>query len=150
MSSSTAAAGAFSANDIRRRMAEREARRAAEQTQRLDERKAQEKAIYDEFQKPPDRTKDQILALVTQLVNHAVDEGAAEVQVYEFPSMVCSDHGRAINNFLADWPTTLTGRPQLAYQFWERELKPLGFGLKAQILDYPGGFPGTVGLFLTW
>jgi hypothetical protein len=55
----------------------------------------------------------------------------------------------AINNFQAEWPTTLSRRRQLAYEFWEH-LKPLGFGLNAQILAYPGGFPGDVGLSLTW
>jgi hypothetical protein len=30
------------------------------------------------------------------------------------------------------------------------ELKPLGFKLNAQILDYPGGMPGDIGLYLRW
>lgn len=149
MTSSTAA-DAFSASDIRRRMAEREAQRAAEQQQAISEREARQKAVYDEFQKPPARTKEQITALVMQLVRNAAEAGVAEVQIYQFPSTVCSDHGRAINNFSSDWPDSLTGRPQLAYQFWQEELRSLGFGIKAQILDYPGGFPGDVGLFLTW
>ena len=150
MNSSSAEAGTVSALDLRRRMAEREARLAAEQAARLDEREARQKAVYDEFQKPPARTKEQIMALVMKLVSHAAESGASEVQVYQFPSSICSDGGRAINNFSPDWPTTLSGRPLLAFQFWQDDLKPLSFGMKAQILDYPGGFPGDVGLFLTW
>jgi hypothetical protein len=150
MSSSTVAVSTHSAADLRRSMAERDARRAAEQAQAINERETRQKAVYDEFQKPPARTKKQIIALVMQLVRHAAEEGAAEVQVYQFPAVVCSDRGRAINNFSPDWPESLTGRAQLAYQLWQDDLKPLGFGLKAQILDYPGGFPGDVGLFLTW
>ena len=34
--------------------------------------------------------------------------------------------------------------------YFEKELKPLGFRTQARILDYPGGMPGTVGLFLRW
>jgi hypothetical protein len=150
MNSSTAGAGNISALDLRRRMAEREARLAAEQAARFDEREARKKAVYDEFQKPPARTREQVMAVVMQLVNHAAESGASEVQVYQFPSSVCSDGGRAINNFASDWPTTLSGRPLFAFQFWQDDLKPLGFGMKAQILDYPGGFPGDVGLFVTW
>ncbi|MBV8090153.1 MAG: hypothetical protein JO139_11370, partial [Alphaproteobacteria bacterium] len=62
----------------------------------------------------------------------------------------CTDRGRAINNLEPDWEKTLTARPKLAYDFWHDRLRPLGFGLKAEILDYPGGMPGDVGLFLTW
>jgi hypothetical protein len=146
----TAAAGALSAADLRRRMTEREAAKAAEETRRLEEQEARRKAVIEEFQKPPERTAEQLMALVTQMVNRAAEHGESEVQVYQFPSFVCSDRGRAINNFEADWPNSLTGRPQLAYEFWQAQLKPLGFGLKAQVLDYPGGFPGDVGFFLTW
>jgi len=150
MNSPTVAVTIFSAVDLRRRMAEREERRVAEQTQAINEREARQKAVYDEFQKPPARTKEQVIALVMQLVRHAAEEGAAEVQVYQFPAVVCSDRGRAINNFSPAWPESLTGRAQLAYQLWQDDLKPLGFGLRAQILDYPEGFPGDVGLFLSW
>jgi hypothetical protein len=30
------------------------------------------------------------------------------------------------------------------------ELRPLGFKLTAQVLDYPGGTPGDIGLYLRW
>jgi len=29
-------------------------------------------------------------------------------------------------------------------------LQPLGFGLKAEVLEYPGGMPGDIGFFITW
>jgi CBS domain-containing protein len=32
----------------------------------------------------------------------------------------------------------------------ERDLQPGGFRLTARMLDFPGGFPGDVGLFLVW
>jgi hypothetical protein len=150
MNSSPPAVGAFSATDLRRLMAEREAAQAAEKLRQATEREARQKAVYEEFQKPPERTREQIMALVTQLVRRAAEDGSSEVQVYRFPASLCADRGRAINNFDANWPKSLAGRAQLAYEFWQQDLQPLGFGLKAQILDYPDGFPGDVGLFLTW
>jgi hypothetical protein len=142
--------GAFSAADIKRRMAEREAAKAAEELRRMREHEEKQKAVMEEFQKPPDRTPEQLMQVVMQLVNHAAEDGKTEVQVYRFPNELCTDRGRAINNIEADWEKTLTARPKLAYEFWHDRLRPLGFGLKAEILDYPGGMPGDVGLFLTW
>jgi hypothetical protein len=155
MSSSTtgpASPGAttFSATDLRRRMAEKEAQKAADEARRQEDQAAKRKAIVDEFQKPAARTPDEIMALVMQLVNRAAEGGQSEVQVYEFPSFLCTDRGRSINNFEPDWYKSLSGRPQLAYEFWRDHLQPLGFGLKAQILNYPDGFPGDVGLSVTW
>ena len=33
---------------------------------------------------------------------------------------------------------------------WKRDLKPHGFGLAAQILEFPDGIPGDAGLILVW
>ena len=62
----------------------------------------------------------------------------------------CTDRGRRINNSEADWHQTLEGRPKLAFEFWHEHLRPLGFGLKAEVLEYPGGMPGDIGFFLIW
>ncbi len=140
----------ISAADVRRRMTEREAEKAAEELRRMREQEAKEKALLEEFHKPPDRTPEQLKQLVTDLVSKAADRGQSEVQVYRFPSALCSDSGRAINNFEANWYETLSGRGKLAYEAWRDHLKPLGFGLKARVLDYPGGMPGDIGFFLTW
>jgi hypothetical protein len=146
----TISAGVFSAADIKRRMAEREAQRAAEEMRRLQAQEEQQKAVMAEFQKPPDRTPEQLLAMIMQLVSHAAERGQTEVQVYRFPNAMCTDRGRRINNSEPDWPQTLEGRPKAGYEFWRDHLRPLGFGLKAQILEYPGGMPGDVGFFITW
>jgi hypothetical protein len=29
-------------------------------------------------------------------------------------------------------------------------LKPLGYHVSAQVLDYPEGMPGKIGIFLSW
>jgi CBS domain-containing protein len=80
----------------------------------------------------------------------AAERGEREFMLLRFPSDLCSDGGRAINAPLPDWPRTLRGEAAEIYLRWERDLKPRGFHLKARILDFPGGKPGDVGLFLVW
>lgn len=38
----------------------------------------------------------------------------------------------------------------MAYLFYDKELKPLDFRLRASVLDYPRGMPGNIGMFLIW
>lgn len=83
-------------------------------------------------------------------VRHAVDNGHMEVMVMRFPSRLCSDKGRAINNALENWPQTLPGKAADLYALWEERARPAGYKLRAMIIDYPGGMPGDVGLFLNW
>ena len=142
--------GTFSAADLKRRMAEREAAKAAEELRRMREHEEKQKAVMEEFHKPPERTPEQLMQLVTQLVNRAAERGQSEVQVYRFPNALCSDHGRRINNSEPEWEKTLEGRPKAAYEFWHEHLRPLGFHLRAEVLEYPGGMPGDIGLILTW
>ena len=106
----TAGTGTFSAADLRRRVAECEAAKVAEELQHMREQDEKQKAVMAEFHKPPDRTPEQVMQLVTTLVNHAAEAGQTEVQVYRFPNALCKDRGRAINNFEADWDKTLEGR----------------------------------------
>jgi hypothetical protein len=145
-----AVAGIFSATDLKRRMAERDAARAAEELRRMQAQEEQQKAVMAEFHKPPERTAEQLLQAIMQLVSRAAEGGQTEVQVYRFPNAMCSDRGRRINNTEPDWPQTLEGRPKAGYEFWREHLHPLGFGLKAEVLEYPGGMPGDIGFFLTW
>lgn len=145
-----AGAGIFSAADLKRRMAERETAKAAEELRRMQAQEEQQKAVMAEFQRPPARTPEQLIPLVMQLVSQAADRGQTEVQIYRFPNAMCTDRGRRINNTEPDWPQTLEGRPKAGYEFWRDHLRPLGFGLKAEVLEYPGGMPGDIGFFLTW
>jgi hypothetical protein len=80
----------------------------------------------------------------------AAERGANHLQVLTFPSELCSDGGRAINNGDPNWPTTLVGYAERAYEFYKTELQPHGYRLRAEILDFPGGMPGTVGITLVW
>ena len=67
-----------------------------------------------------------------------------------FPASYCNDGGRRINNSEPDWPNSLEGFAKKAYEFYEKELKPLGYQAHVEIIDYPGGMPGNVGMFLKW
>jgi hypothetical protein len=145
-----AGTGVFSVADLKRRMAERAAAEAAKEAHHMQEQKEKQKAVMAEFHKPPERSPDQLMQVVMGLVSHAAERGQSEVQVYRFPSALCSDGGRRINNAEPDWPGSLEGRSKLGYEFWHDHLRPLGFGLKAEVLEYPGGMPGDIGFFLTW
>jgi CBS domain-containing protein len=76
--------------------------------------------------------------------------GAKEFLLLRFPRELLSDGGRAVNAPEPDWPQTLRGEAAEIYLRWERDLKPRGFGIAARVLDFPGGMPGDVGLFLIW
>ena len=80
----------------------------------------------------------------------AAERDEQELMVLRFASEYCTDGGRAINSFEPDWPKTLTGFAKRAYEFWQKELEPHGYKLRAQIMDFPGGMPGDVGMFLRW
>jgi hypothetical protein len=63
---------------------------------------------------------------------------------------LCTDRGRSINNADPDWPTTLTGFAKKAYDYYEDELRPLGYKLTAEIVTWPDGLPGDVAMSLKW
>ena len=84
------------------------------------------------------------------VLKRAAEQGVREVMVMRIPASYCTDGGRAINNFEPDWPDTLQGWAKRAMDFYEAELEPLGYRAKAQILDYPDGNLGDVGVYLTW
>jgi hypothetical protein len=81
----------------------------------------------------------------------ASERGEKQYLLLRFPSDVCTDDARAINNPPnPEWPQTLQGEAADIYQRWHTALRPHGFDLFAQVLDFPGGKPGDVGLFLKW
>lgn len=80
----------------------------------------------------------------------AAEHGEKEFMLLRFPSDLCADGGRAVNAPEPNWPETLRGEAAEIYLRWERDLKPHGFRLNARVLDFPGGFPGDIGLFLVW
>jgi CBS domain-containing protein len=80
----------------------------------------------------------------------AAEHGEKDFLLLRFPASLCVDGGRAVNAPEPDWPQSLRGEAAEIYLRWERELKPRGFQLSAKVLDFPGGFPGDIGLMLSW
>lgn len=83
-------------------------------------------------------------------IREAAAAGKTELLILRFPSDMCADSGRAINNDEPGWERTLVGVPQQVVEFWEQQLRPRGFRCRARILDYPDGMPGDVGMFYAW
>ena len=90
------------------------------------------------------------IAMVNRLVMNAVKDGKMEAMVYSFPSDLCTDSGRAINNSDPRWPETLQGKAKELYDRYEGPAKPQGYRLKAMVINFPGGVPGDIGFFLNW
>ena len=80
----------------------------------------------------------------------AAAHGGKEMELLRFPSELCSDGGRKINNADPAWADTLRGEAAEVHARWVRELKAAGFGLAARVIDYPHGMPGNIALVLGW
>jgi hypothetical protein len=138
----------FSADSVRsyindKRRKQREEQQAAEAAHRAELEKL--RAAFMEREVHPEA-----LERVATAVRRAVDRGEKRALVLQFPSAWLPDKGRAITNQDPDWGDKLDGFALRARDFFERELAPRGFQIKAEILDWPGGMPGDVGIFLTW
>ncbi|MGW9329165.1 hypothetical protein [Bosea sp. NPDC055594] len=143
----------MSADDLRSYMAELEMAKASKLLGAMDRAEEARKKLVATLQEEIAVTPEKIAEIKHSLANKtraAAERGEKEVLVMRFPSALCSDRGRAINNAEADWPTTLTGRPRQAYEFWKQHLQPAKYKLRAMIVDWPGGLPGDVAFFLSW
>jgi hypothetical protein len=89
-------------------------------------------------------------ARINAAVQRAAQQGERRLLAFKFPAAYCNDQGRRINNLENDWPQSLEGFAKKAYEYYMAELKPLGFKLNVEILDYPGGMPGDVAMYLRW
>ncbi len=138
----------FSAADVLGEMSDMRDKKAAEQAEKAELAKKEQDALREAFMAR--EIHPDVWSRIRARVRTAVKDGENEVKVMEFPSDWCEDGGRAINNGLDNWPDTLTGFARRAYEFWEKELKSRGFTTRAEIISYPDGMPGDVGLFLGW
>src|SRR5689334_19549500 len=142
--------GLPTAQEMMEKLALAEAEKADEAARRNALAEAEKKALLDKLTKPSGVSDEEALRRVKLIVERAVTNGLTEVQVYRFPNALCTDQGRAINQQEPGWETTLTGLPKEMYEFWDRQLRPLGYKLKVQIIDFPDGLPGDVGITLKW
>jgi hypothetical protein len=128
-----------------------EAERSNEALRQKQRAEAERKALLDKLSKPTGISDEEALRRAAAIINRAVSNGLTEVEVLRFPNVLCTDHGRAINNDLEPgWENTLTGLPKEMYLFWERHLRPLGYKIAVQVVDFSGGVPGDIGFRLRW
>lgn len=90
------------------------------------------------------------MARAGAIIQRAAGNGLTEIEVGRFPNQLFTDRGRAINQQEPGWPDTLTGLPKELFEFWQKYLKPRGYRLRFQIVDFPGGMPGDIGITLSW
>ena len=135
-------------DDLKKISNDAEMAKAQEYIRRAKMQEEEQKTMRELFMKedvPPDAAER-----VNNAVRRAAEQGLHEVQMFSFPASYFNDGGRRINNNEPDWPDSLEGHAKRAYAYFERELRPLGYKVRVEILDYPGGMPGNVGLFLSW
>ena len=138
------------AKEVMEKLALAEAEKASAAARKQAEAEAEKKILLEKITKPSGVSDEEALRRVAAIIERAVSNGLTEVQVYRFPNALCTDRGRAINQQEQGWETTLTGLPKEMSQFWERQLRPLGYKIKFQIVDFPDGMPGDVGITLKW
>lgn len=143
----------LSADDLRgyaadARRAEREKSTAAQEEMRAEKEEMEQDRIKA-LMTPVEMDTKRIANFMLR-VRQAAERGEHRILILRFPSGMCRDSGRAINNALPGWENTLVGVPEQILHVWQEHLKPLGFHLSAEVLEYPGGMPGDVGLFCRW
>jgi len=139
-----------SAKALMEKIALAEADRASEEMRRRASEEAEKKALIERLSKPSGLSDEEVMKKAAVIIERAAKNGLTEVQVYRFPNTLCTDRGRAINQQEPGWETTLTGIPNEIYEFWDRRLRPLGYRLRVQIIDFSGGVPGDVSMTLKW
>ena len=138
------------ASDVMMRIAVAQGEKAAAEDRRRAAEQAEKDAIIKKLSQPSRMTEAEKVQLAANVIKRAMDNGLLEVQVYRFPNSMCSDHGRAINQAEPGWEKTLTGIPKEIYHLWNDHLREKGYKIRYQILEFPGGLPGDIGITLSW
>src|SRR6516165_7282541 len=138
------------AKEIQKQTAVKEAEKAEQQARAAAAAEAEKRMLIERLGKPSGLTEEEKVKLASNVIQRAVRNGLTEVQVYRFPNMLCTDKGRAINQQEPGWEKTLTGIPKEIFQLWTDYLKPRGYRIRYQVIDFPGGMPGDIGITIAW
>ena len=139
-----------SAKELMDKIALAEADEAEKQARARSEADVEKKALIDQLSKPSGVSDEEAIRRGLAIIQRAVNSRLTEVQVFQFPSQLCTDKGRAINQMEPGWEKTLTGIPKEIYQLWTDYLKARGYRIRYQIIDFPGGVPGDIGITISW
>jgi hypothetical protein len=140
----------LSVKELQAKIAQAEADKASAALRHQQAEEAEKKALLDRLNKPSGLTDDEVAEKASIIINRAVENGLMAVQVFRFPRHLCTDNGRAINQAEPGWENTLSGIPKEIYEFWKRRLQPEGYHIRYEVIDYPGGMPGDIGITLSW
>jgi hypothetical protein len=138
------------AKALMKQIAQKEAEKASEYMRHQSAAEREKKALMERLGKASGLSDEEALRRATVIIQRTSSNGLTEVQVLRFPNSLCTDGGRAINNLEKGWENTLTGLPKEMYRFWDQHLRPKGYRLRCQIVDFPKGMPGDVGITLSW
>ena len=139
-----------SAKEVQTEIARREAEKASAAMRELSAGDAEKRELIEKFSKPSGVSEEDRLVRAAAIIKRAANNGLMEVEIFRFPNELCTDRGRAINQREPGWEKTLTGMPKELYDFWEKHLKARGYKIGFQIVDFPGGMPGNIGMTLRW
>jgi hypothetical protein len=139
-----------SAKAQQEKLALAEAAKAAEEERRHAAAEAEKQHLLAVFSNPSGISDEEAVRRGAAIIQRAVNNGLTEVQVYRFPNQMCTDRGRAINQMEPGWESTLTGVPKEIYQVWQKYFRPRGYKLRVEVVEWPGGMPGDIGMTLSW
>lgn len=138
------------ASDVLTRIAQAEAEKSAAEQRQKSAEQAEKDALIKRLSKPSGLSEEEKVKLAATIIQRAISNGLLEVQVYRFPNELTTDHGRAINQAEPGWEKTLNGIPKEIFKLWEDHLRDKGYKIRYQILEFPGGLPGDIGITLSW
>ena len=138
------------AKQIQKEAALKEAEKAEEYARLATAAELEKRALIERLSRPSGKSEEEKVKLASTVIQRAVRNGLTEVQVYRFPNTLCTDKGRAINQREPGWENTLTGIPKEIFQLWADYLKPRGYRISYQIIDFPGGLPGDIAITIAW
>jgi hypothetical protein len=138
------------AKDFMKKLAINEADEAAKAARQHEMAEAEKRKLLEQLKKPSGVSDDERIKRAVAIIERAVRNGKTEVEVIRFPVDVCTDRGRAINQGEQGWESTLTGLPKELYDAWAKYFRPRGYKLRAEIVSFPDGIPGEVGMTLSW
>jgi hypothetical protein len=138
------------ASENNKKLAEAEAEKASEFARKQAAADAEKRALLERLKEPSGVSDEERMKRAAAIINRAVANGQTEVFIGRFSNNMVTDGGRAINQQEPGWEQTLLGLPKELYEFWKRYLQPRGYRLRCQIVDWPNGMPGDIGITLSW
>ena len=143
-----ATAGLLRPDDLKEISSGAEIAKMEEERQSKKKREQQQQELREAFMAR--EIQAEAVDRINRATRIAAEQGKHQLEVLTFPCKFCSDGGRRINIADPEWPSTLEGFAKKAYEFFNKELRPLGYKMHAEVITFPGGMPGDVALFLKW